>query len=74
MFARRLPPALSVRTLRALRLPLPVLVRPTGTRFFQTTPVWAKIVPFHLADIGEGITECELIQWYASSVPQFSNA
>lgn len=24
----------------------------------------ASVVPFNLADIGEGITECEVVQWY----------
>ena len=31
---------------------------------FHSTPNHYKIIPFLLADIGEGITECEVIQWY----------
>ncbi|KAJ3182781.1 hypothetical protein HDU87_008120 [Geranomyces variabilis] len=39
------------------------------------TPVARKDVPFLLADIGEGITECEVIQWFMKEgdhVEQFS--
>ncbi|KAJ3160691.1 hypothetical protein HDU86_000450 [Geranomyces michiganensis] len=45
-------------------------------RSFSTgTPVARKDVPFLLADIGEGITECEVIQWFVKEgdhVEQFS--
>lgn len=36
-----------------------------NARFFHYTPaVWGKVVhTFKLADIGEGITECEVIKW-----------
>ncbi|KAI8911476.1 2-oxoacid dehydrogenases acyltransferase-domain-containing protein [Gorgonomyces haynaldii] len=42
--------------------------------FHWTTPLWKK-VPFMLADIGEGITECEVIQWFVKpgdTVEQFT--
>ena len=35
-------------------------------RGFRTSPAWfgrRVIQPFKLADIGEGITECEVIKW-----------
>ncbi|KAI8611958.1 hypothetical protein BC830DRAFT_614053 [Chytriomyces sp. MP71] len=34
-------------------------------RFLHATPAACAKVPFLLADIGEGITECEVIQWWA---------
>ncbi|KAJ3172822.1 hypothetical protein HDU87_007824 [Geranomyces variabilis] len=43
--------------------------------FMAGTPVARKDVPFLLADIGEGITECEVIQWFVKEgdhVEQFS--
>ena len=39
-----------------------VLKRTSIRSFHFQPPLWAK-VPFLLADIGEGITECEVIQW-----------
>lgn len=33
-------------------------------RFFHRLPFLFKNRPFLLADIGEGITEVEVIQWY----------
>ena len=33
-------------------------------RQLHVSPVLAKRIAFNLADIGEGITECELVQWY----------
>ncbi|KXN65021.1 hypothetical protein CONCODRAFT_20930 [Conidiobolus coronatus NRRL 28638] len=33
-------------------------------RQFSHSNTQYKVVPFNLADIGEGITECELIQWF----------
>nr|KAJ3422615.1 hypothetical protein HK105_007296 [Polyrhizophydium stewartii] len=69
---------------RSLSLQSAVAVRPAAARVlardqrraFQTTaPAAGKVVPFLLADIGEGITECELIQWFVKpgeSVEQFS--
>lgn len=35
-------------------------------RSFHTSGYLEAIKPFLLADIGEGITECEVVQWYAS--------
>ncbi|PPR06544.1 hypothetical protein CVT26_000722 [Gymnopilus dilepis] len=50
-----------VRPLRRL------LGRPLAVSYFHTTPTsWASrkvIKKFNLADIGEGITECEVIKW-----------
>ncbi|KAJ1905614.1 hypothetical protein LPJ81_001825, partial [Coemansia sp. IMI 209127] len=37
----------------------------TGQRGFQTgSKLREKLVSYNLADIGEGITECEIIQWF----------
>ncbi|KAI1006837.1 Lipoamide acyltransferase component of branched-chain alpha-keto acid dehydrogenase complex [Podosphaera aphanis] len=36
----------------------------TKTRHFHSTSRVAVIKPFLLADIGEGITECEITQWF----------
>ncbi|KAJ2712390.1 hypothetical protein H4R23_006165, partial [Coemansia sp. Cherry 401B] len=33
-------------------------------RALQTSATLHNIVPYKLADIGEGITECEIIQWF----------
>lgn len=45
------------------------LVGRTNARFFHSTSgVWGKVVhTFKLADIGEGITECEVIKWSVAS-------
>ncbi|KAJ1966340.1 hypothetical protein IWQ62_002447 [Dispira parvispora] len=43
-------------------------------RAFSGTPSTFKVIPFNLADIGEGITECEIIQWFVKpgdSIAQF---
>jgi hypothetical protein len=44
-----------------------LLGRPSVVSYFHTTPTsWASrkvIQKFKLADIGEGITECEVIKW-----------
>ncbi|CZR61089.1 related to branched-chain alpha-keto acid dehydrogenase complex, E2 component precursor (lipoamide acyltransferase) [Phialocephala subalpina] len=37
---------------------------PQIARYFQTTSRALVIKPFLLADIGEGIRECEIIQWF----------
>ena len=34
------------------------------SRLFHTTPYAYGIVPFNLADIGEGIAEVEIMQWF----------
>ncbi|KAI9093054.1 2-oxoacid dehydrogenases acyltransferase-domain-containing protein [Phlyctochytrium arcticum] len=50
-------------------------VKPGDRRLFHIQPPVQKVVPFLLADIGEGITECELIQWFVKegeTVEQFS--
>ncbi|KAL1925232.1 uncharacterized protein VTP21DRAFT_115 [Calcarisporiella thermophila] len=43
-------------------------------RLFHSTPTAHKVLPFLLADIGEGITECEVVQWFVepgSEVAEF---
>ncbi|KAL2851937.1 2-oxoacid dehydrogenases acyltransferase-domain-containing protein [Aspergillus pseudoustus] len=35
-----------------------------GYRYFHETPSQAKLQPYLLADIGEGITECRIVQWF----------
>ncbi|KAI8907031.1 2-oxoacid dehydrogenases acyltransferase-domain-containing protein [Powellomyces hirtus] len=48
---------------------------PAARSFHVGTRVQRKDVPFLLADIGEGITECEVIQWFVKEgdrVEQFS--
>lgn len=37
---------------------------PLSRRAFHASPVPFVVKPFLLADIGEGITECQLIQWF----------
>ncbi|KAJ2823338.1 hypothetical protein GGI24_003704 [Coemansia furcata] len=52
--------------------PLAVIPKGRGTgcqtrselRGFHSTTSTSKIVAYKLADIGEGITECEIIQWF----------
>ncbi|KAJ1973841.1 hypothetical protein H4R34_004938 [Dimargaris verticillata] len=39
------------------------MLRPLA-RGLSYQPRQNKVVPFNLADIGEGITECEIIQWF----------
>lgn len=39
-------------------------IRVFPTRHFHTSPRLDVVKPFLLADIGEGITECQLIQWF----------
>ncbi|KAI3634757.1 hypothetical protein MIR68_007138 [Amoeboaphelidium protococcarum] len=51
-------------------------VRMGGNMFYSTASGGAanNVVQFNLADIGEGITECELVQWYVktgSKIQQF---
>ncbi|TKA66761.1 hypothetical protein B0A55_09652 [Friedmanniomyces simplex] len=46
--------------IRPTRLLQPALLR----RPLHTTPCLNIVKPFLLADIGEGITECQLIQWF----------
>ncbi len=38
--------------------------RPAIVRQFHASPRFDVVKPFLLADIGEGITECQLIQWF----------
>jgi 2-oxoisovalerate dehydrogenase E2 component (dihydrolipoyl transacylase) len=33
-------------------------------KFLHSTPLYNKILPFNLADIGEGIQECEIVSWF----------
>jgi hypothetical protein len=42
------------------------------TTRFHSCPVWLapKLEKFKLADIGEGITECEVISWYVKAFAQ----
>ncbi|KAK9765036.1 hypothetical protein K7432_006951 [Basidiobolus ranarum] len=44
---------------------------PSFASFHTTTPTNA-VVPFLLADIGEGITECEVIQWFVKPGEQIA--
>ncbi|KAJ1563072.1 hypothetical protein HK405_002891 [Cladochytrium tenue] len=37
---------------------------PTGATGFHSSPRAMRLVPYLLADIGEGITECEVVQWH----------
>lgn len=56
----------TVKTERLLRRTLlrNILTSPRGARHFHKTAIWAAHVrAFKLADIGEGITECEVIKW-----------
>lgn len=41
-----------------------VNMRSIVTRFIHQNRFLNKIIPFNLADIGEGITEVQIIQWY----------
>jgi len=47
-----------------------LLGRPSARSLFHTTSFYCasrKVLQnFRLADIGEGITECEIIKWYVS--------
>lgn len=68
---------LALRTLRYSRLPRPTarlfaaaprpaqqLQRSSSRGFSGTAVGWASVrKPFLLADIGEGITECEIVKW-----------
>lgn len=47
-----------------LRPPRQTLRAPPWTRHFHPSFPLAAVKPFLLADIGEGITECQLIQWF----------
>ncbi|TPX72053.1 dihydrolipoyllysine-residue (2-methylpropanoyl)transferase [Chytriomyces confervae] len=47
----------------------------SGSRLFHSSAFVSDKVPFLLADIGEGITECEVIQWFVKEgdqIEQFS--
>ena len=48
----------------------PTRLNAWSSSYFHTSPVaWAKVLrTFKLADIGEGITECEVIRWYVALV------
>ena len=54
------PPPLKMRPL----LRPPFLIHRALQRSFRTPPPRLGIKPFLLADIGEGIRECEVIQWF----------
>eukprot|EP00842_Homolaphlyctis_polyrhiza_P005892 jgi/Hompol1/6303/HPOL_004946-RA len=66
----------------ARHAPAPATLKPFAfagdracSRMLHSTPSALKTVQFMLADIGEGITECELIQWFVKegdTVEQFS--
>ncbi|KAI7207133.1 Delta-1-pyrroline-5-carboxylate dehydrogenase, partial [Hortaea werneckii] len=49
---------------RSFRTPNTSLLRPLFGRRFHTSPRLQIVKPFLLADIGEGITEVQLIQWF----------
>eukprot|EP00123_Amoebidium_parasiticum_P012105 comp21122_c0_seq1/m.28547 comp21122_c0_seq1/g.28547 ORF comp21122_c0_seq1/g.28547 comp21122_c0_seq1/m.28547 type:complete len:506 (-) comp21122_c0_seq1:45-1562(-) len=34
------------------------------TRSFHSSPAWQKVIQYKLADIGEGIAEAEVLQWF----------
>ncbi|KAI8823897.1 2-oxoisovalerate dehydrogenase E2 component [Chytriomyces cf. hyalinus JEL632] len=64
--AGRLAPSQFMLTSESLR---------TGSRLFHSSAFVSDKVPFLLADIGEGITECEVIQWFVKEgdqIEQFS--
>ncbi|CZT48297.1 related to branched-chain alpha-keto acid dehydrogenase complex, E2 component precursor (lipoamide acyltransferase) [Rhynchosporium secalis] len=60
---------ISARQLRlysSLRIALPRQCPSTSYRGFRSSARQQAIQPFLLADIGEGIRECEIIQWFVS--------
>jgi hypothetical protein len=71
-------PALSVGSFLFLRHSAMIILRqsrcafsrPRHIVYFHASPAWwvaRKVLQrFKLADIGEGITECEVIKWYVS--------
>lgn len=63
---------INVSAHRAVRLHVPALS--TSSRSFSTSPSRsAKVVkPFRLADIGEGISEVEIVKWYALPLCDFT--
>ncbi|KAG9246318.1 2-oxoacid dehydrogenases acyltransferase-domain-containing protein [Calycina marina] len=52
------------RQLRTLKNSSFPIYFPTSPRSFHTTTKLQAVNPFLLADIGEGIRECEIIQWF----------
>lgn len=67
----------------ATRFPIPSSTAPTrrnpwldpDRRWFHLTSRRRAVTPYMLADIGEGITECQLIEWFikpGDRVEQFS--
>ncbi|KAL4807976.1 2-oxoacid dehydrogenases acyltransferase-domain-containing protein [Aspergillus unguis] len=49
---------------RGMRLVNSAFAWPTGRHFLHGTALRSKIQPYLLADIGEGITECRVVQWF----------
>lgn len=54
-------------------MPNPSILR--KQQYFHSSSHLFKVTPFLLADIGEGIAECEIIQWLVVKTPviPFSN-
>lgn len=72
--------AMAMAMTRALgsRRPLPLVLRGgSGRRLFRASAVAGfPEIPFKLADIGEGIAEVELLQWFVKDgdeIKQFQN-
>ena len=49
------------------RNPLATAGKPVVRAFHSSSVLAGRTVQFHLADIGEGIKECELVQWFVKS-------
>ncbi|BCS23679.1 uncharacterized protein APUU_40123A [Aspergillus puulaauensis] len=45
----------------------PRCFRVPGPKLFHSSPVLCQVQPYLLADIGEGITECRIVQWFVKS-------
>ncbi|KAF2706821.1 hypothetical protein K504DRAFT_536233 [Pleomassaria siparia CBS 279.74] len=57
--ANKVPIHAAARQFKSASVP-----RQYATRYFSTSRVLKVVKPYLLADIGEGITECQVIQWF----------